>query len=85
MIERFLGEPGKYWTDFTWEEILRYEITHFFFSAYLGFLGFLLMQTILSRHTSKLPDRYIFSISFLFGVCSSVTVHMFIDAFTDIA
>ena len=85
MIERFLGEPAKYWTDFTWEEILRYEITHFFFSAYLGFLGFLLMQTILSHHTSKLSDHYIFHISFLFGVCLSVTVHMFIDAFTELA
>lgn len=79
------GTPYAYWYDFSLEEIIRYEATHFIFSAYLGFLAFWLMWTILSRRPLRFPVRCIYRISFLFGVCLSVTVHILLDFLTKVA
>ena len=66
-------------------QIIRCESTHFLSSCALGWLVFVLTWTILSSSNYKWLDRYIFRVSFLFGLCASVTMHIFIDAFTDIA
>jgi hypothetical protein len=66
---------------FSIEYIIRCEATHFLFSAFLGYVGYWLMLTILSNQ----GDRYTFTSSLLFGVCISVTTHMFIDWFTCLA
>jgi len=84
-VNQFVGEPEKYYTDYSLDHIIRAECTHFLLSAFLGWLGFVLIWTILSDRCLRLPDRYIFHISLLFGCCCSVTGHMFIDAFTRLA
>jgi len=64
---------------------IRCESTHFLSSAVLGWVVFCLIWTILSSSKWGYSDRYIFRVSFLFGLCASVTMHIFIDGFTSIA
>ena len=83
--EQFMGQPVYYFNNYSIQHIIRCESTHFLFSAFMGWLGLRLMLIILSRKQSGCPDRYIFRISLLFGLVLSVTTHIFIDAFTDLA
>ena len=64
---------------------IRNESTHFLSSAVSGWVVFCLTWTILSSSRLGFSDRYIFQCSFLFGLCASVTMHIFIDGFTSIA
>jgi len=84
-LRQFIGEPIQYYTSFPKEFIIRCEATHFLFSCFSGYLAFLLMQTTLYHTRLRFVDHYIFRISLLFGVCLSVTAHIILDAFTQIA
>lgn len=70
---------------FSWEQAIRYEATHFLFSASLGFLLFSLTLTIFSYPRFKEYDRFMWNISFLVGLSVSATVHILIDAYTTLA
>jgi len=63
---------------FSIEYIIKCESIHFLFSACLGYLVYWLTSTILSKRV----DPYTFPLSFLLGVCISITVHILIDFFT---
>ena len=67
------------------EYVVRCESTHFLLSCLLGWLVFSLIWTIFSSSNFRWPDRYIFRISLVSGLLASVTLHMFIDAFTNLA
>ena len=64
---------------------IRCESVHFLSSCASGWLVFCLIWIILSSRKRECSDRYIFRVSFLFGLCASVTMHIFIDGFTSIA
>ena len=84
-LQEFIGEPEMYWQDFSLIHILRSAAIHFLSSACAGFVGFWLMQTILSQRRSAWPARYIFNTSLLFGLAISATMHIAIDGFTNLA
>lgn len=67
------------------EHAIRCECAHFLFSCAMGYLVFLLTLTICSFIKCKELGPYIWSISFVSGLLASVTMHMFIDAFTNLA
>jgi len=91
--QEFIGSPKRtiteslelYQDNSFMAQIIRCESTHFLSSAVLGWLVFSLIWIILSYNKPKCYDPYIFRFSFLCGLCVSVTVHIFIDAFTNIA
>jgi len=64
------------------EYVIRCEATHFFFSAYLGYLAFYLTSTIWFRVTGERPT-FLFSV--LSGLFASVCTHMILDYFTGVA
>jgi len=78
-LKKFVGEPLKYYDEYDWRHIVRCWSTHYLFSAYMGLLGFLLIQTILFRDVLKCPDHCIYLVSFLFGLCFCVSVHIVLD------
>ena len=79
------GTPSEYWDDYSIEFMIRCEATHFLFSAFSGYVAFLLMWTILSGGTSQWSDRYIFFTSLFFGLSISATIHLLIDVLTQLA
>jgi hypothetical protein len=85
-LMKFVAKPGipsgGFWS---WDQVIRAESTHFFFSACLGWLAFSLTLTIFSSRSSTWDDRSIFRFSLLFGIASSLTMHIIIDGFTAIA
>lgn len=82
----FMGKPRKYLSDFSLEDMIRFECTHFFFSAFTGFLvAWLLMLTISSHNRWKWHDRYIYLFSFWWGLFACISVHLILDGFTTLA
>jgi len=85
-LNQFYGTPEKYYSDFSLDIIIRCEATHFFFSAFMGFLvAWLLIRTISYQKHWKCHDRYIFLFSFWWGLFVALLVHVGIDAFTNLA
>ena len=85
-LHRFFGIPGNYFDAYPIEYMIRYECTHFCFSAFTGFaVAWLLIQTISSQKHWKWDDRYIFLFSFWWGLFASILVHIIIDGFTTLA
>ena len=84
-LQRFIGRPEDLHPSWSLEEIIRCESTHFLFSCFMGWLVLSLTWIILSSRKQKWPDRYIFRTSLLFGLSASVTMHIFIDGFTNLA
>jgi len=86
VISQFYGTPDRYLSDFSIEDMIRYEATHFFFSAFTGFLvAWLLTWTISSHNRWKWDVRYIYLFSFWWGLFVALLVHLGIDAFTTLA
>jgi len=85
-LNRFIGRPEADFSE-VWplEMIIRAESTHFLFSCLAGWLAFSLILTILSSSKRKWSDPYIFRFSLLFGLAASVTMHILIDGFTNLA
>ena len=81
---QFFGEPKHYYDDYPIGYIIRSEATHFLSSAFTGLLVSYLIWTILSRLYPKAQDHYIFRISFLLGLFAAVSVHIILDAYTEI-
>ena len=84
-LERFIGEPEQLYYYWPPDLIIRAESTHFLFSCLSGWLVFSLIWIILSSRKQEWPDRYIFRSSLLFGLAASVTMHILIDGFTNLA
>ena len=93
LIQEFIGNPKRsiedslqlYQDKSLLAEALRCESVHFLSSAVLGWLVFSLMLTIFSTKKLEWSDHSIFLSSFLFGLSASVTIHILIDGFTNIA
>ena len=91
--QQFFGMPTKSITDSVelyqdkslFAETLRCESVHFLSSAALGWVVFCLMLIILSEKKSAWSEVSIFRCSFLFGLSASLTMHILIDGFTNIA
>lgn len=85
-LNRFIGRPPEGFSE-TWplNVIIRDESIHFLLSVVLGWLVFSLILTILSSRKHRWSDRYIFRFSLVFGLCASVTMHILIDGFTNLA
>lgn len=82
-LSKFWAKPsGGCGTPLSLEKIIRYESTHFLFSLFMGWLVFSLILTIFSSNRFKGYAPYIWNISFVSGLLASVTMHIFIDAFT---
>jgi len=84
-LQRFIGRSENLHPSWPLEEIIRCESTHFLFSCFMGWLVLSLTWIILSSRKQKWPDHYIFRTSLLFGLSASVTMHIFIDGFTNLA
>ena len=84
-LNRFMAKPPSSLEPYSLDQMIRCESTHFLFSCFLGWLVFSLTLTILSSSRHKWSDRYIFRIALVFGLLASVTTHIFIDGFTDLA
>ena len=84
--EQFYGLPDMYIGDWTLYYMIRCECTHFFCSAYMGFVvAYLLMRTISYLDLWDGQDRYIFQFCFWWGLFVAILVHVTIDAFTGLA
>jgi len=89
-LHKFIGKPkadggGGSGLQWSLDQIIRYESTHFLFSCFMGWLVFCLIWTIFSSNKHKWSDRYTFRISLVSGLVASVTTHIFIDGFTTLA
>jgi len=91
--QEFIGAPKRsisnsielYQDKSLFAETLRCESVHFLSSAALGWVVFCLMLIILSEKKSAWSEVSIFRCSFLFGLSASLTMHILIDGFTNIA
>jgi len=87
-LKKFWSPPtsgGSGGTQFSWGQIIPAESTHFLLSLFWGWLVFSLTWTILSSSKFKEYDHFMWNISLLFGLSASVTTHILVDAYTNLA
>jgi len=85
-LRKFLEAPEHYLNEYSINYIVRCEITHWFISAYAGYVAvYLLMQTTYFREVLECQDLSTYRFLFWFGVSVSVLAHICIDAFTQLA
>ena len=95
IIQQFITDfLNKFWSlpsgdgggiPWSWEHMVRCESTHFLFSLFMGWLEASLIWTICSSSKHKEYAQYTWSIGLSWGLFASVTTHIFIDAFTNLA
>ena len=86
-LNKFWAPPGGGGGGVPWslEYIIRCESTHFLFSLFMGWLVASLIWTIYSSNKYKGYAQYTWSIGLLWGLFASVTTHIFIDSFSNLA
>jgi len=84
-LKSFFGTPKLYYNDYSLEYIVRAEATHFVLSSFVGLLAYSLTSTILRHRCSQWGGRYIFRFSLLCALVVSLTIHILVDAFTELA
>jgi len=84
-LKSFFGTPKLYYNDYSLEYIIRAEATHFLLSSAAAGAVYLSISTILRRRRSQWGDRYIFRFSLLCALVASLTIHILVDAFSELA